>query len=637
MTTTQTRFRSPIAPLRAFAFGTGLAALLGAGCAKTPNDDDAISGKGVDLRPPAGTIDNKPFECSATTDAGGFTFDKIPVWRDDAKAAYTMIHDDMCGRELRGIDRIAVPALALRGLTAGVGPYVEACNFDGLWGMVHAVEDKGIEIVNHSYTHPNITPLNAFKEVIQAKTEFDSHMTKPVSFFIFPFDYFTPETVGMVQAAGHIGARAGIRDMTDGYTNPPINPAEPVGPEVQGSDMGLLFDVWPRTYSKYAAFPQKDILNVHVYNAIEKGGFAVREFHSVSPDENPPENGQGFGPVPIKQYEDHLDFLYTAWKANLVWTSTPSTIIRYRHARTACKASVANNSISYDTSADDCTKFATPISVIVKTANDVPGLKATQNGETVFTRKIAANTFSVTADPTKGGVELAGCSGASPTVDATIQMPAKPQPAQSVCDLDHPVGKGSPGKMDDLERSNDELQLLPNPSSGDGRNGSWSWYPGNALVKIVQDGRSNNALRYSGANLGRWSGATLAFIGGNGAGTCYDASAYKGVRFRIKGFVMTPDKTLENKVIVTLVTAETQTRKLGGDLNGDGGHFHKIMALPSTDWQTVEVPFVELDPPSWGVTAGAKHFAIDKLQAVDWGVSDKSTGFEIYIDDVELY
>ena len=40
------------------------------------------------------------------------------MWRDDAQAAYTMIHEDMSGRELRGIDPIAVPALALRGLTA---------------------------------------------------------------------------------------------------------------------------------------------------------------------------------------------------------------------------------------------------------------------------------------------------------------------------------------------------------------------------------------------------------------------------------------------------------------------------------------------------------------------------------------
>jgi hypothetical protein len=611
----------------------GIAALAmvtaAAGCASTPDDSEALSGKGVNLRPAAGMVDTTPFECPAASDAGGFTFDKIAVWRDDAKAAYSMIHDDMCGRELRGIDRLAVPALALRGLTAGVGPFVDACATDGLWSMVRAVEAKGNEIVNHSWTHPNITPLNAFKEVMLAKREFDGQMLKPVSFFIFPFDYFTPETVSMVEAAGHSGARAGIRDATDGFMNPPINTSE------AKDDMALLFDVWPRTYSKYAAFPEKDILNLHVFNAIERGGYAVREFHSVSPDDKPPANGQGFGPVPLKVYEDHLDFLYTAWKANLVWTSTPSTVIRYRHARTACKASVTGNTISYDTSADECQKFATPISVIVKTGKDVPGLQATQAGKAVFTRKLAANLFSVTADPTGGNVELGGCSMPGPAVDVNTPMPPKPTPATSVCDLDHPKGTGSPGRMDNLERSNEELQLLPNPSAADGRDGSWSWYPGNALVKIMQDGRINNALRYSGGNLGRWSGVTLAFIGGNGAGTCYDASAYKGVRFRIKGFVDTGD-TLADKAIVTMVTAETQTRKLGGDLDGEGGHYHKMISI-TPDWQTVEIQWSELEKPSWGVTTGSTSFAVDKMQAIDWGVSNTAKNFEVWLDDIELY
>jgi hypothetical protein len=599
------------------------------GCAATPDESEALSGKGVDLRPAAGMVDTTPFECPAEGDAGGFTFDKIPVWRDDAKAAYTMIHDDMCGRELRGIDRMAVPALALRGLTAGVGPFVDACATDGLWGMVRAVEAKGNEIVNHSWTHPNITALNAYKEVILAKREFDLQMLKPVTFYIFPYDFFTDETVSMVEAAGHIGARAGMRDMTDGFMNPPLNPPEPT------NDMRLLFDVWPRTYSKYAAYPEKAILNLHVFNAIEKGGFGVREFHSVSPDDKPPLAGQGFGPVPLKVYEDHLDFLYLAWKSNLVWTSNPSTIIRYRHARTTCKASVAGNAISYDVSNPECQKFATPISVLVKTGNDVPGLKATQAGQTVFTRKLGPNLFSVTADPTLGNVELGGCSMPGPIIDPTTPMPPKPTPAQSVCDLDQVKGVGFPGRMDDLERSNEELQLLPNPSGGDGRDGSWSWYPGNASVKIVQDGRRNNVLRYAGGNHGRWSGTTLAFIGGNGAGTCYDGSAYKGIRFRIKGFVQTGD-IYQNKTVLSIVTAETQTRKLGGDLVGEGGHFHAVYPV-TPEWQTIEVLWGDLERPTHGATAGIARFAVDKMQAVDWGVANSATNYEVFLDDIELF
>jgi hypothetical protein len=105
--------------------------------------------------------------------------------------------------------------------------------------------------------------------------------------------------------------------------------------------MTLEFDAWPRAYSKYTSFPEKDLLNLHVYNAIDKKGFAVREFHSVTTKDVPPLSGEGFGPVPLRTYEQHLDFLYYAWKANKVWTSTASTIIRYRQARMACTATVS--------------------------------------------------------------------------------------------------------------------------------------------------------------------------------------------------------------------------------------------------------------------------------------------------------
>jgi len=66
-----------------------------------------------------------------------------------------MIHDDVCGR-LRGIDQYAVPALACatsrraRAVRSGLrgGQPLED---------VSDAENAGNEIVNHSFTHPNIT------------------------------------------------------------------------------------------------------------------------------------------------------------------------------------------------------------------------------------------------------------------------------------------------------------------------------------------------------------------------------------------------------------------------------------------------------------------------------------------------
>jgi peptidoglycan/xylan/chitin deacetylase (PgdA/CDA1 family) len=630
---------------RLFLVSLALPALLVAACASdpapgAPGGAGGMGGAGgglAMLNPPKnGAIDVDPVICTTTADAGAITFDHIAVWRDDAKGAYSMIHDDVCGGALRGIDRYAVPAMGLRKLSAGLGPYVEACEDGGIWSVVNDAEMKGHEIINHSYTHPNVTALNMDHEITMAKTTFDGKIKNPVTFYIFPFDYFNAMTIKAAGDAGHLGARAGSRDDNDGFENQPLNDAMPM----PGKDMEIEFDVWPRTYSKYALFTGNEILNLHAYNAADKGMWAMREMHSISALPNPPQDGsEGFGPVPLRVYEDHLDFLVQAWKTNTLWTAPPTTVLKYRQARVACKAAVAGNTITYTADDPICIKYATAISVIVKTANDVPGLKALQGTTPIFTRKLAANTFSVSADPTKGTVTLEGCMQPSSKVDTTLPLPAKATPANSVCDLENVIGKGMPGNMDNLNRGFDQLQVLPNPAQGDGRTGSWSWYPGEVMVDIVREPNTNNGyLRYAGTNLGVWSGTTLAFLGGNGAGACYDASVYTGVRFKIKGTVASTD-LLANAVIVSLVSAETQTRKYGGDLKEEGGHWNKPIAI-TPDWTTVSIPFKDFLRPTWGVTADVVRFpglATKKMQAIDWGVTDKATSFEIFLDDIELY
>jgi hypothetical protein len=597
----------------------GAAACSGGAPGGDDGDDDGVG-------PDAGSIVEPPFQCEVGGDAGGFTFMKIATWRDDAKAAYSMIHDDMCGGGLAGIDQIAVPELFERGLVAGLGPFVQACDENSKWDVVLDAEAKGNEIISHSYGHPEVNASNMEKEICEAKVAFDAKLAHPVSFYIFPYDYFTAETVAKLAACGHLGARAGNRDDNDGFDMPPINGADDT------NDLNVEFDVWPRSYSKYALYKEQNLLSVHVWNAIERGGWAVREFHSVIDDDGSLV-GNGFGPIKRSDYNAHLDFLVAAWKAGLVWTTTPSTAIRYRRARKACKASLMGDRIVFDASAPDCQKFVTPISVVVATGNDVPGVGADQGGAAVPTRKIGPKLWSVTADPTRGDVVLSSCVNDGPAVDPSVMVAPKPMPEDSVCDIETVTGTGSPGKMDDLERPEEELQVLPNPSQGDGRTGTWSWYPQNVTVKMHKEG-ANTVLRYAGSGVNAWTGVTLAFLGGNGAGACYDAKAYKGIRFKIKGTAVSSDE-LNGKVMISLVTAETQSRRYGGDLKGEGGHFHKLIPVTSS-WSTVTILWADFEKPTWGATTSLTTLATGKLQAIDFGQSDKTSMFELFIDDVEL-
>ena len=508
-------------------------------------------------------------------------------------------------------------------------PFVDACESASLWDVVRDAEAKGNEIANHSYTHPTITVENAAVEVAQAREDMQAEVTNPVEFYIFPFDFWTDGTLAAVEAAGHIGARAGNRDDNDGFDNPPLNDATP------GNDLEVEFDVWPRTYSKYASYFPEDILSIHAWHAMNTGKWAVREFHSVSESDDPPQDGsEGFGPVPISVYEDHLDFLAMARDHNMLWTANPSTVIRYRHARTACGASVNGSTIEFDTSNQECVDFHTPISVIIETENDVEGVSATQAGEPVRVRKIGTREFAVTADPTLGNVEIDGCAEPSLGVGVGPMPDPAPTPAESVCDIQTVTGSGSPGLMDDLERDPPSSKSSRTPPKA-----MAATVAGLGTRKMsnvgISDDAGNNVLRYAASNLGAWTGVTLAFLGGNGAGACYDASAYTGLRFRIRGNVTSSDE-LNGKVIVSLVTAETQTTALGGDLDGMGGHFN--LQVDITDaWQTVEIPWGNFNTPTWGDSLNLTSLALAKLQAIDWGVSNQASTFEIFLDDIELY
>jgi hypothetical protein len=634
--------------------GTGTDNTFGTDNIPSGSDDGTLIG---DIDNPNGDSDDSvpstANECSGAQDAGALTVKENAIWRDGATAAYSMIFDDMCDFGIRGLPVYGIGELNSHGLKGTPGPFIEACDENDQWGVVEKVVNEGHEIANHSYTHSSIDDDATVwaKEITEAKSIFDTHLTDTwmgsMSFYVYPFDFFPANSVDAVMDAGHIGSRAGNRDDNDGFNNPPINANTPT------NDANIEFDVWPRTYSKYARYASPGFLWVHVWNAIERDGWAVREFHSIVADDADMTTN-GFGPVPVTEFDAHLDDLVDAWRKNKVWTSTPSRIIRYRHSRTSCTASISGNTMSYD-----CGSLADnlkgEVSVIITTANDVPGLDAKQDGKPVSVRKLAANTFAVTGNVKDGDVTIEGCADAAVGVD-TGDIKAKPEPAASVCDLLQVTGTGEDGAMDDLEgRTPDLLYELPNPEQADGRDGSWSGYPGETTIEMsTTEGNPGNSLHFvaepsSYGDGGEYVGVTLAFLGGNGAGSCYDGSVYTGIQFDIKGKA-TIDPSVDwwpaDNVTVSIVTAETQTQALGGDAPCQFGHYSAFAPI-SADWTTVTIKFSEfvesnytgseckdLDPPI--LDKPSKPLALTKLQAIDWGFPDASSGIDIYIDNVKM-
>lgn len=330
-----------------------------------------------------------------TFDPGTLTVERVATWKNDATAAYTMIHDDTCDFTTSGLPKYADPELFKRGLVAGFGAIVHTCVTNTTidqWAALAQMVAHGDEILNHTWSHQDLTTDRDYAtEVDLAATTLEQHGITP-TFFIFPEDLWDDQSLTYIKDAGYLGARAGIRAVNAKDFSDPF---------------AIDFDV----YGPYSATdPQNritiypgDTLKAHVDAAVAIGGWAVRELHGVEDN--------SWNSVPLADYQAHLDYVKGLVDAGTLWVGTPSEVVRYAMSRENCGVpSAATLSIEFPTPNITCTKYATALSIVVHTAIDVPALRVTQNGTAVLGRKTASSAFIVDVDPAGGAASVIGVS-----------------------------------------------------------------------------------------------------------------------------------------------------------------------------------------------------------------------------------
>ncbi|MCK5921116.1 MAG: hypothetical protein KAG66_09250, partial [Methylococcales bacterium] len=156
------------------------------------------------------------------------------------------------------------------------------------------------------------------------------------------------------------------------------------------------------THSIYNS--QGDVLKAYVDDAIQKGGWAVRELHGIEDNY--------WGSVSLAKYRQHLDYVATKVQSNKIWMDTFSNVTRYRASRTYCGDATAENGaiiFSMDSSVG-CTQYATPLSVIV-TVTGVDAIKVTQNAVELPVKPLGSEKYLLEIDPIAGPayVTSSGC------------------------------------------------------------------------------------------------------------------------------------------------------------------------------------------------------------------------------------
>lgn len=325
------------------------------------------------------------------TDLGALTVESVTTWKDNAKGAYTIIHDDACDYTTDSLFKIADIELTARSLKAAFGAIVERCQERKVWANLELLRQHGHEIINHSWDHfdlvamPDQAPLDV--EIDQANMVLDQNLVdQHTSFYIFPYDSFNDAAVARVGSLGYLGARAGTKGVN--------TPDFPDG-------LRVMFDVWGGEDSIYNG--QGDILKIYVDLAIAQGGWAVREFHGIA--------DMSYNPMTVEGYREHLDYLRSKVDSGELWVDTPSAVVRYRFARQYCELPTASSYLlTFPAPSEDCKRYATPLSVIFTTTEDARNVVAEQDGHELLASKLGPKRYLIDINPLGGPIAVGGAN-----------------------------------------------------------------------------------------------------------------------------------------------------------------------------------------------------------------------------------
>ncbi len=335
----------------------------------------------------------------------------IATWKDNKKAAYTIIHDDF-SNYVTSIYQTAAPIATSKGVKICFGAITNFCGA-AEWANARNMIANGHECVNHSHNHrcggaagectglttysvaDFATELGQSTQIIEANTG-----VKP-RFFIHPYDVYTPEVLNYLTGLGYIGSRSGARSTLNGSSFTDF--------------MHLNFHVLTPTSLATE-------LNQVVDQAISSGGYAVRELHGVA--------DATWGAPSVQTYTNHLEYVRTQMNNGNIWSATASEAITYKMQRDAYQPnatySAANGTItvSFNTIRNiDPSLLKTPITLNIN-LNGIAGVfNVTQNGASIPSVN-TGNMVTVNVYPNKGSVVLncSGCGGGTTPPNGSLDI-----------------------------------------------------------------------------------------------------------------------------------------------------------------------------------------------------------------------
>lgn len=346
---------------------------------------------------------------------------EITPWKNNAKGAYSLIHDDLCRPHSDGIFDFADPIAFSHDIPFGVGAIVGSCVYraEEISEKMQRLKSHNHEFIAHSWNHASSVELDwkksewdVNKDVIETKMVLERMVPGlTVDYFIFPYDAYNDRRLKELKQAGYLGARAGKEMYEDRGVNVIFDNFDP---------FRANFDVYmskkeqdtinagknPHPVSKYND-DNDDIELQHAQAAIDQNGWSLQEFHSVYDDSVENESYNGWAPISLRHYRRLIMFLSEKKKDNSLWVDTPTQVTKYIMTKKYVRNIVLKDSyIRFSMDPDSDTRYESKVTVKLKLVKTLK--KLTQNSVSIpFQKTSIKNEYIFDVSPFQGDIAVA--------------------------------------------------------------------------------------------------------------------------------------------------------------------------------------------------------------------------------------
>ena len=364
------------------------------------------------------------------------------TWKDNKKAAYSIIHDDYSDY-VTGIFQYADPIATARGIKLCFGAITSACG-PLEWDNAKTMMSHGHECINHSHNHlcggtagqcsglSTYGPANFATELDFSTQLIEINTGVRPRFFIHPYDAPSGAIINYLTSIGYLGSRAGTQLTTN--------------PSTFTDFMHLNFYVYDGTAAALAS------LNTAVNTAISSGGYALREFHGI--------DDGSWSAMTVANYTSHLDYVKTKMDDGSIWSATPTEAITYKMQRDAFQPVVAYTAatgiinVTFNTlKTIDPSVLRTPVTVNVNLNGIAGTYNVLQNNSNVISTRVG-NIISFNVYPNQGAVTLKCTDCAPPQPLNIFNLTATPQTNAALLNWSNPLSNF------------DEVMIVAKPISG---------------------------------------------------------------------------------------------------------------------------------------------------------------------------